>query len=107
VTGPISISPGFTLVLNLPALAALRYDPVLLNEILDMTEPVVRGARDDAPKRTGAGARSIRAEFDLDGTEPTVKVSWDQDHFYLRFHELGTKYLPARPFLAPALDRYL
>lgn len=107
MTSPVSLGPGVTIVWNLAALAALRYDPVLLNEIVDMTKPVVAGARADAPKRTGAGARSIRSEFELDGTEPTVRISWDQDHYYLRFHELGTRYLPARPFLVPALDRYL
>lgn len=108
MTAPLAIGPGVTIVWNLPALAAMRYNPVLLNEIKDMVDDtVVVAAKQGAPKLTGAGARSIRSEFDLDGEQPTVRVSWDVEHYYLKFHELGSRYLPERPFLRPALDRYL
>lgn len=85
----------------------LKYNPLLLADILEKVEPVVEAAQAAAPKKSGAGAASIRAEPNYDETEPTVRISWDVEHYYLRFHELGTKYLPERPFLRPAVDRYL
>lgn len=87
--------------------AKLAYDPLLLHQIQEDADRVAAGASADAPKRTGAGAASIRSEIDLSHAEPGVEVSWDRDHFYMYFHEHGTRYLPARPFLAPAVDRYL
>ncbi len=89
------------------AIAALKYEPGVLAQVEYQTRPVVQGARADAPKRTGAGAASIRSESSLTDTDPGVRVSWERDRYYMRFHEQGTKYLPARPFLVPALDRYL
>lgn len=87
--------------------AKLAYDPLLLHQIENDTEPVVRAAQTAAPKATGAGAASIRAEGQITGRGAGVAVSWDRDHFYMFFHERGTRYLPARPFLEPSLDRYL
>lgn len=85
----------------------LRYNPLLMAEILHEVEPVVEEARAAAPKKTGAGAASIRAEITYEETAPSVRIGWDVEHYYMKFHEKGTKYLPARPFLAPAVDRYL
>lgn len=61
-------------------------------------------ARAAAPRRTGAGAESISHEVGTDSTGAFVHVSWDRDHFYMLFHEIGTSKTPARPFLRPALD---
>jgi HK97 gp10 family phage protein len=88
------------------ALASIVSDPAVMDQLMEMGRRVAAGAASDAPHRTGEGARSIHPEAHV-GLQPEVRVSWDQDHYYLRFHEMGTKHLPARPFLVPALDRYL
>jgi HK97 gp10 family phage protein len=67
---------------------------------------VALDARDGAPRRTGDGAASIQPWPGRDQRGPSADVGWDQDHFYMRFHEDGTHTLAARPFLRPALDRY-
>lgn len=78
-------------------------DPGLDAAVHAAADAVVEDARDRAPKQTGAGAESIHAE-QVDETPPTYRVSWDPDHFYMGFHELGTEHEPARPFLRPAAD---
>jgi HK97 gp10 family phage protein len=95
-----------TVVFNPIGLAELRYNPLLLAEIKEDMQPVIRDAQAAAPKRSGRGAASIGAEIVYEGV-PAVRVGWDVTHYYMRFHELGTKHLPARPFLRPAVDRYL
>jgi HK97 gp10 family phage protein len=66
-------------------------------------DEVVERARHMAPKRTGAGAASIHKEPREDSGEVVgYDVSWDTEHDYMRFHELGTEHMPARPFLRPA-----
>lgn len=71
--------------------------------LLDASHPVVLQARTRAPKNTGAGAASIHTQMVLTGDEWEALTSWDQDHFYLMWHETGSRQLPARPFLVPAL----
>jgi HK97 gp10 family phage protein len=64
-------------------------------------DAVAEAAKARAPRRTGKGADSIHAER----TGPAeYKVSWDQEHFYMQFAELGTEKETARPFLRSALD---
>jgi len=63
-------------------------------------------ARAGAPRRTGAGADSIRAETVFEDAEWTVRVAWDALHAYMRFPELGTKTVRAQHFLLHAADRY-
>ena len=66
-----------------------------------VAERIAQAAAIAAPKDTGAGAASIHAEPDPD--EPgAYRVSWDQEHFYMAYQELGTEHQPARPFLRPA-----
>ena len=55
-----------------------------------------------APKDTGALADSIQAEEQSDGT---WRVSWDQEHSYGLYQELGTETNPPQPFLRPAAKR--
>ena len=72
--------------------------------LLEEADPVVARAQRDAPKRTGRGAASIRAEAVLDGREWVVYVSWSQDRYYMYFQERGTsRGIEARPFLVPSL----
>lgn len=81
----------------------LKADPGLRDVYEDLARPAVAAARSGAPHATGAGAGSIHTETVLDGDEWEGLISWDREHFYLRFHELGSRYLPARPFLVPAV----
>lgn len=55
-----------------------------------------------APKLTGAGAASIHAEELPDGN---WAFSWDQEHDYMQYQELGTEHHGAQPFLRPAAKR--
>ena len=55
-----------------------------------------------APKSTGALAASIHAEEQDDGT---WRVSWDVDHGYGLYQELGTERQRPQPFLRPAAKR--
>ncbi|MET8908386.1 HK97-gp10 family putative phage morphogenesis protein [Micromonospora sp. NPDC004551] len=72
--------------------------------LMETGEPIEQRAAGLAPKRTGAGAASIRREPVLDGFAWTVRISWDREHYYMYFHDRGTERLPARPFLEPALE---
>ena len=56
-----------------------------------------------APRDTGAMADSIHAEEQNDGT---WRVSYDREHFYGVFQELGTEHHGPQPFLRPAAKRY-
>lgn len=98
---------GVRVVWDQQALAALERDPVLLRNLEASVAPLVRDTRAAAPKATGVGAASIRAEL-APGVDAAweVRVGWDQLRYYMGFHELGTRYLPADPFLRPALDQY-
>ena len=62
-------------------------------------EQVADRARSLAAKDTGAGAASIHAEQDRDGS---WRVSWDSEHDYMRFPEFGTENMAAQPALRPA-----
>lgn len=81
--------------------------PGALAAMLDLGVDVANDAAALAPKRTGAGARSIRAEYAaaVDGGRE-VRVSWDRDHFYMSFAEFGTEHQRATPFLRPAAAKH-
>jgi HK97 gp10 family phage protein len=72
----------------------------------NLGEQVVNDAYRDAPKRTGEGAASIHYEIEHDSRGAVVKVSWDADHWYMMFAELGTSREAARPFLRPAILKH-
>lgn len=86
------------------AVRALESDPAVLAAVGDAADAVAERMRQRAPKATGAGARSIHAEPDPD--EPGFRVSWDRDHFYMAFAELGTERQAATPFARPAADEF-
>lgn len=71
--------------------------------LLSAAQPVVNAAKSRAPRATGRGAEGIHAEVVLDGHELAALVSWEQEEFYMYWHEKGSRMLPARPFLVPAL----
>jgi len=61
-------------------------------------QAVKQRAQADAPVDTGTLARSIRA----DATGETITVGAYAE--YARFQEFGTVYVPASPYLRPALE---
>jgi len=83
---------------------ALLHDREIGELLLDAAGPVVTEARAGAPKLSGRGAASIRAESVLDGPNIAVHISWDRDHFYMSFQDIGTSHLPALHFLEDALE---
>lgn len=90
-------------VLHDRAIRALSALPALRGVLEATSRPLIAAAQGAAPKRTGAGAASIHAEAVLDGDEWSALIGWDREHYYMRFHELGTRTLPARPFLVPSV----
>jgi HK97 gp10 family phage protein len=68
---------------------------------------IARDARAHAPvgHPSHGGAASIHAVTDLSPRGWEVKVSWSPSHYYMSFSEVGSRYMHARPFLRPALER--
>ena len=90
---------------NAAAVKALQRDPGVLAAVESQVIPaVVAEMKRRAPKDTGAGAESIGYEPDPDGHG--FRVTWDKDHFYMAFPELGTEHQPARPFARPTADDF-
>lgn len=84
----------------------LESSPEMRRLVLAIAEPVARDAARDAPKKTGAAAGSIHAEAELVDGAWTADVSWDRQHYYLGFHDLGSRFLPGTHFLELALDAH-
>lgn len=80
----------------------LRYNPDVTSGLERAAKAIRADAREAAPKRTGAGAKSIDYESGHDQDGPYVRISWDRRHFYMQFHEFGTSEMNAHPFLRPA-----
>lgn len=92
-------------VLHQSEIDGLSADPEIREMLHAAAEQmVVPLAQANAPKRTGAGAASIRSESVLDGPVWVEHISWDQDHFYMYFQDRGTRVLPARTFLEDSLE---
>jgi HK97 gp10 family phage protein len=83
----------------------LRYNPDVTSSLEKIAKAVVRDAQAAAPKRTGAGAKSITHEYGHDQDGPFQRVSWDRRHYYMQFHEFGTSRMNAHPFLRPAAQK--
>jgi HK97 gp10 family phage protein len=88
--------------MNAAGVAAWLHSSDARNIMTIMGSKIANDARQNAPRDTGAMAESIDYEVEdtLDG--PIVRVSWDDDHFYGMFVELGTSEHSPRPFLRPA-----
>jgi HK97 gp10 family phage protein len=86
------------------ALLDIMNSPALRDAMVEASRPRILAAQIAAPKRTGLGAASIHPEAILDGQQWIVEVSWSQERYYMKFHEQGTRYMPPRPFLAPAFQ---
>jgi HK97 gp10 family phage protein len=72
----------------------------------DLGEQIVPDAQRDAPKRTGDMAASIHYEIGHDSKGAFVRVSFDKDHWYGIYAELGTSQETARPFLRPNILKH-
>lgn len=66
---------------------------------------MAEGAQQDAPYRTGALEASIEGGVALIDGHWVGRV-WASD-FKARWHEFGTRYMDAHPFLRPQLERAL
>lgn len=88
-------------VLHEAAIADLARDPGVLSAVGEVAEQVATRMRATAPRRTGQGAESIHAE-PAPNPADGFRVSWDRDHFYLGFSELGTTHQRPRPFVEQA-----
>lgn len=95
-------SSDVRVVLHPAEIERLKQLPELGRYLVEAAGPGVRRAQAAAPRLTGAGAASIHAEAVLDGPEWTARASWDREHWYMRLHEQGSRYMSARPFLVPA-----
>jgi hypothetical protein len=89
-------------VVDWAAVSAYFRGPQMRAIVMDAAVGPVGRARAGAPRATGAGADSIHAEPVLEGPSWTAQYSWDREHYYMSFHQLGTRSLPARPFLVPS-----
>lgn len=93
----------------------VRLDPVAISAWASGTdarralerlgEAVAEDARQAAPRDTGAMADSIDYEVGTDSDGAYVRVSWDADHWYGLFSEIGTSARAPRPFLRPAMTQ--
>lgn len=78
------------------------------NELLLIAERTIELARDRIPFKTGAARDSLQIQFD--GDSRTVRIGSDGGigpdgvrRTYLRYLELGTSRMTARPFLLPSV----
>lgn len=94
------MSDDFRIVLDQAAIASLGSGPEVQRVLMGLGQQVASAAASDAPHRSGAGAASIHPQAAGD----EVDVGWDSAHHYMFFHEVGTRFMSARPFLSPALD---
>jgi len=89
------------IILHSTAIDSIGRTEEMRSMLLDVSKLGIGRAKSAAPKRTGAGAASIHTDAVLADTWE-ANTSWDQLHYYMRFHEFGTSRMPARPFLRPA-----
>lgn len=67
-------------------------------------KPIRNTARRNAPKESGKGKRNIRARVTVRGTEAVGKVGTSRGTAYMNRQEMGTRFMPAQPWLRPAAD---
>jgi hypothetical protein len=92
----------------------LRINQAALNGLVarsGITAQYGRQVRDEARVNASAispsKAMAIDTENGLDAVGPYTDVGYRKDHggFVLWWHEVGTRHLPARPHLRPAVRR--
>lgn len=91
--------------------AALAEDPEAV--VGDVGDAVAADAVSMAPREIGllghpsqGGAESISCEVGIENGAPIAKISWDEEHSYMKFVEYGTVNQPAQHFLRRAAQHY-
>lgn len=74
------------------------------DDLMERGRIVARRAQTAAPKLTGAGAASIATEAVLTAAGWCCDISWDRAHGYMRFTDMGTRYIQAQHYLEQALQ---
>ena len=77
---------------------------VIVSALKKVSKPIVKEARDKAPKRTGKGAKSIKARTNKNLKPIGISIGPDRKNFHMMFVEFGTINQAAEPYLRPALD---
>lgn len=99
------MAAGVSVLTNFAEIQATLLEP-WFGELLEAYgQQVATRARANAPKRSGAGAASIHVEVVIERGELVALISWDETHAYMRFTDLGTRYISARHYLEQALNR--
>lgn len=103
------MATAYSVRVDLPAVARFAtsdeiMDALEASGILDDIVAEMRRRAPDDPDTTRSGANSIDFEIDDDGT--FFRISWDKEHFYMYFPEVGTQDAAPRPFMRPVADRY-
>ena len=87
-------------------IAALAGDPAVQANVRLDAARMARMAAVAAPRLTGAGAASIQAD-----TDPVnrlgQRVAWDEQHYYMIFHEDGFAGHPGSHFLRRTFESYI
>ncbi|SDY97599.1 HK97-gp10 family putative phage morphogenesis protein [Hymenobacter psychrophilus] len=89
------------------AIAALRFYQIdkkarVKTEVATYTLLVESTAKDFAPVDTGRLRASIHSDFRADGLGGSVSTNVE----YAQAQELGTRRMPAQPFMFPAAERW-
>lgn len=79
-------------------------DAIEASGLLDEIVAEMRRRAPDDPDTTRSGANSI--DFEIDDSGTFFRISWDKEHFYMYFPEVGTQDAVARPFMRPVADMY-
>ncbi len=97
------------------------YEPVLLAALAaepdavvgDVGDSVAADAASMAPREIAllghpsrGGAESIHSEVSIEDGRPVAKISWDAEHYYMKFVEYGTSTQPAQHFMRRAAQHY-
>jgi len=86
------------------AIAALKTEPQVAAYTHEVAEGMAAFERRLAPSKTGAGGDSIAIrDSRAKGAED---ISWDADHLYMGYQELGTKFVPRTNFAGRTVDEY-
>jgi len=86
----------------------IKIKKALFDNLDEAGKFVSERARSYAPKQTGRLQRGIDyvVAEDRDGLAAFVGVTRASHAFYGRFQELGTKNMPAHPFLRPSVNNH-
>lgn len=100
------LTGGDDLVRTLRKLDATFARNVVRSGMRKSLTPIVRDAKGRAPERTGEAARLLKIYNMKPLPEDLVRlgIGPSKKHFYLMFHEFGTRHISAKPFMRPAWD---